>query len=278
MQLVILAAGYGRRFGGLKQLAPTGPNGEAIIDYTASDALDSGYEEAILIVREEIEEEVLAHIERCWPKGLLATLVRQIPVAGTAGAILSAAPAVTGPFGVVNADDYYGPAALGVLHRALRARELGEASGHVAVGYHLRETVLTGEPVTRGICTTTDDGRLTSIVEHVVEKDPAGRFLAHRLGADDERVELSGNELVSMNLWGFTPRIFAELEQAARAFDPAKAGRAELIVVDVVNEAVSSGRDRVEVIETTDRCIGITHSEDVAIVRDELAGVPSPRH
>src|SRR5271165_7003921 len=139
MQLVVLAAGFGRRFGGLKQLAPVGPNGEALMDYTARDAVAAGFNGVILIVREDVQDELLEHTSSFWPPELPVHPVIQGAIAGTAQAVESARPFVDGPFGVANADDLYGQEAIGALAEHLRTGAAGE---HVLVGYHLRNTVI----------------------------------------------------------------------------------------------------------------------------------------
>ena len=130
MQLVLLAAGFGRRFGGLKQLAPVGPNGEAIMDYTVGSAIRAGFDEVVLIVREEVQKELLDHVREHWAPGLRVTPVVQGPVAGTAQAVASAASHITGPFGVANADDLYGDDGFATLANQLRSLgSFGEGGG-----------------------------------------------------------------------------------------------------------------------------------------------------
>ena len=161
MQLVLLAAGHGRRFGGLKQLAPVGPRDEAIMDNTARSAAASGFESVVLVVREEIRAEISAHVRRRWPAELAVELVCQAPVPGTAQAVLSARPLVTGPFAVANADDLYGDEAFVALvskvdlNAAPRRRSARRRSPRPAT----TPSSPTGSggrsspaPVTRGLC------------------------------------------------------------------------------------------------------------------------------
>src|SRR5271165_5027494 len=162
MQLVVLAAGFGRRFGGLKQLAPVGPKDEALMDFTARDALAAGFGGVVLIVRDEVRDELLAHVRAYWPSELPVEAVTQGPVSGTAQAVASARPAIDGPFGVANADDLYGKAAIEALAAHLLT---GAPSEHVLVAYRLADTVLTDATVTRGVCVTGGDGVLERIVE-----------------------------------------------------------------------------------------------------------------
>lgn len=278
MQLVVLAAGHGRRFGGLKQLAPVGPNGEAIMDYTARDAFEAGFGDMVLIVREEVRDEVCAHVDKYWPSELGLEVVVQGPVAGTAQAVASAAPAIEASFGVVNADDLYGTDAMSML-----AGTVSELSGnrHAIVGYQLARTVLTEAPVTRGVCETTSDGDLVRIVEQTVLRRSDG-FEGAPIGAPESlpATALTGEEIVSMNLWGFSSSIFDELEGALDRFDPETAPHlpgkpAELLLPAVVAGLVDEARASVLVSETDARCIGITHPDDLALVRELVA---SERH
>jgi hypothetical protein len=274
VQLVILAAGHGRRFGGLKQLAPVGPDGEAIMDYTAADALAAGFRRVVLIVREEVREELLAHIEKYWPSEIEVVPVLQGPIAGTAQAVASARPAVSGPFAVANADDLYGKAAIELV-----SRELGELGGgrHVAIGYRLSETVITDAPVTRGVCETDGDGFLLRVVEQTVTREPGGFFgRALEEGPEAPGHHLHGDEVVSMNLWGFDESIFEHLEAALEAFDPSTAPHQpgkppEVLLPTVVAGVLERGEGKVLVAPTTGRCIGITHPDDLPLVRTLVA-------
>jgi len=286
VQLVILAAGHGRRFGGLKQLAPVGPNGEAIMDYTALAAEACGFTGIVVVVREEIRAEVAQHIEARWTATLPVELVCQPPVPGTAQAVLCARPLVDGPFAVANADDLYGEAALRLIAQHFGFAATDRADGpdrdrHVLVAYRLKRTVITAATVTRGICEIGPDSRLARVAEHRVHRRPDGTFDAVPLAEIGAGVEslaahpahrlLTGDEPVSMNLWGFHPKLFDELEIAVRAFDPEPGGRPELLLPDVVGALVTSGADEVHVVDTGNRCIGITHREDIAIVREQVA-------
>jgi molybdopterin-guanine dinucleotide biosynthesis protein A len=281
MQLVILAAGFGRRFGGLKQLAPVGPEGQPIMDYTAFAAQSCGYESIVMIVREEILDEIKTHIEKNWPADLRVHYAIQGPVAGTAQAVLSAAPFLHGAFGVANADDLYGRRALLALLEHFEVRSDGFSTPysvrnhHLLVAYHVVRTVLTDATVTRGLCEVDEDDNLNSIAEHSVSLREDGRFNAEPLIRSPQHPPriLEGNEWVSMNLWGFYPTMLDHLAEAVENFDPIDAGRRELLLPEVVQRVVSSGLESVHVIETDERCIGVTHAEDLVIVGDELASL-----
>lgn len=273
MQLVVLAAGHGTRFGGLKQLAPVGPNGEALMDYTAKAAAACGFDEAIVVVRDEIHDEIERHVTKCWPAGLAVRLVCQPPTPGTAQAVATATPLLRGPFGVVNADDLYGEAALRIVHDHF-ARDGDDA--HVLVAYRLVRTILTSATVKRGVCEQSEDGRLIRVVEHTVKLRDDGKFdatpVAQSTRANAVRV-LSGDEPTSMNLWGFHHRMLDHLTMAVEAHSKGRHKR-ELLLVEVVGALVDAGTDHVSVIDTDARCIGVTHREDVLIVREQLAHDP----
>ncbi len=274
MHLVVLAAGHGRRFGGHKQLAAVGPHGEAIMDYTARSALRAGFDRAVLIVREDVRDELSAHVAARWPPGLEVTAVLQGPIPGTAQAVASASGHVKGSFAVVNADDLYGDEAVEALAAGLP--QLG-AGDHLAVTYELARTILTDAPVTRGICATNAAGDLERVVEMTVTRRPGG-FEARPVGTDGavSSSRLEGREAVSMNLWGFSEGIFAELEASLAAFDPPApsspgAKPPELLLPSVVADLVARGRCRVRTVPTKSRCIGITHPDDLPLVRRIVA-------
>lgn len=245
------------------------------MDYTARDAVEAGFAGAVLVVREDVREELCDHVEKYWPSELEVEVVVQGPIAGTAQAVASAAPVVDESFGVVNADDLYGTDAMLRL-----ARDVTELSGdrHAIVGYQLSRTVLNDAPVTRGVCETTSDGDLVRIVEQTVSRRPGG-FAGTPIGAPESMpaTALSGEEIVSMNLWGFSRSIFAELEGALDRFDPETAPHppnkpAELLLPAVVASLVENAKASVRVSETDARCIGITHPDDLPLVRQLVAG------
>lgn len=285
--LILLAAGMGSRFGGPKQIAPIGPGGSALIDYTARDAMTAGFGRLVLIVRGEILEATEEHIRRHWPSEIKPEFVRQDlePAAvsataagrtkplGTAHAMVAAAPSLgDGPFGVANADDLYGPSALSIL-----ARHLGADGGHALVSYRLRNTVLGDRPVNRARCEVDDDGTLTGIVEGAVTV--AGDRLTWRpIGApESEAIPMTGEEPVSMNLWGFTPAVVPVLTEAFGAFSASGAIEAgeELFLPNVVGEHIgpaSAGGLAVTMLVSDDRCLGVTHPDDVPLLQATLTG------
>ncbi len=280
MQLVVLAAGHGRRFGGLKQLAPVGPSGEAIMDYTAQAAESCGVTGIVLVIREEIRAEIAAHVRAFWPGSIEVEYVEQPPIPGTAQAVYAAHAVIDGSFAVANADDLYGDEAIGALTSALDAHS-GDDDSHVLVGYELLRTILTAQSVKRGLIEVCADGELASIVEHTVVLRTDGQYEARPLWSNEPHEIrtiaemapkiLTGFEQVSMNLWGFHPRIFGQLADALEAFHPETAARHELLLPDVIGHLVATGLDRVDVLTTACRCMGLTYVEDLPLLQDELA-------
>lgn len=284
--LVLLAAGMGSRFGGPKQIAPIGPGGSALIDYAARDALTAGFGRLVLIVRGEIAEAVDAHVRRHWPAELRPEYVRQDlePAAvaataagrqkplGTAHALVAAAPSLgDGPFGVANADDLYGASAFAVL-----ADHLRRGGGHALVGYRLANTLLGDRPVNRALCEVDTDGNITRIVEGAVHVG-AGELTWRPIGASDDAARpMKGDEPVSTNLWGFTPAILPVLADAFAEF--AAGGRIaageELFLPNVIGENLrSAGGDLVvTMLVSDDRCLGVTHPDDVPLLQETLPG------
>jgi hypothetical protein len=183
----------------------------------------------------------------------------------------SARPFIDGPFGVANADDLYGAQAVATLADQLRKGNPGE---HVVVAYHLKNTVITDDPVTRGVCEIDEEGYLARVVEHKLHRLEDGTFEGAPIvgrGAGD-LVQLSGDEQVSMNLWGFSESMLDEIDDGLDAFDPETAPHEEgkppeLLLPDVVGKAVSERRARVRLMVSNSRCIGLTHPDDLPLVR-----------
>ncbi len=279
--LVMLAAGMAKRYGGCKPLAPVGLHGEAVIDLNAGDAGRAGFGEIVLVLGPLSGPAISYHVRRCWPESVAISLARQVFPLGTAHAVLGTRQLVGDrPFAVINADDIYGVPALGLL-----AEHLASASDHALVSYQLRDTVVSCDPVTRGTCEADDDGWLRALVERrKVTLGDDGRF-----SADDglEPRELPGDTRVSMNLWGFTASIWPVLESAVLKAHPDVApdgtvpagtptSDAEVLLPEVVGEMAAAaspgtGVGRVRVLKGTGRCIGVTHADDLPVVRTELA-------
>ena len=280
--LLILAAGMGSRYGGLKQLDPMGPNGETVLDYSVFDALRAGFGKVVFVIRRDFEDEFktkvgakFAHkipVEYAFqsltdlPEGFSVPEGRVKPW-GTTHAVLAAESVVKEPFAMINADDFYGQDAFAKLAEDLRKpRPEGAAvKNYSMVGFQLRKTLSEHGSVARGVCTS-KDGKLASVTEmtKIVKTDSGAR------NEEDPAnpVELTGNELVSMNFWGFTTELFPQLREAFVDFlkqhgnDP----KSECYVPKVVDALIKAGKAEVEVLETTSSWFGVTYPEDKAIV------------
>lgn len=279
--LVILAAGMGSRFGGLKQIEPLGPNGEFIIDYSIYDAIKAGFNKVVFIIKREnyeifkstIGSRVEPHInvEYCFqennniPEGYKIPETRVKPL-GTAHAILCAKEFVNEPFAIINADDYYGSDAL------LKAYEfLANNDNHYGmIGYRIANTITENGSVKRGVCEV-NNGFLTNIIESSVKKV-------------DNKIECSpldgrpsfivpDNQMVSMNLLLFTPSIFFDIEQGFKEVlenNKENLSNFEYLIPDVIMDDIEKEKVKVDVIETTSTWYGVTYKEDAPSVKENL--------
>ena len=261
--LVVMAAGLGSRFGGTKQLAQIGPNGEAFLDFAIADAAAAGAERVVLIVRSDIEADVRQHFAARdgLPNDLDVDYVRQDEHGparpkpwGTAHAVLSAAEAVSGPFVVCNADDYYGPTAYGALAQVIEHMAEDEAW---LCGYRLHHTLPTEGTVTRGVCQV-DDDRLTAIVE--------------REGISRADNAFPQDTIVSMNLWAFPPRFLDDLADGFGRFleEHRDSPSAEYLLPNAVAAQMKRGVLTVRVVATEETWIGVTNPDDLEIARAAL--------
>ncbi|WP_419924846.1 nucleotidyltransferase family protein [Candidatus Poriferisocius sp.] len=261
--LVVMAAGLGSRFGGTKQLAQVGPNGEAFLDFAVADAQAAGADRVVLIVRSDIEADVKRHFgsRGGLPADLEVAFVRQNEHGpsrpkpwGTAHAVLSAAEAVTGPFAVCNADDYYGPTAYAALAQAMKGIADNEAW---LCGYRLDHTLPAEGTVTRGVCQVVGD-RLTGIVEQE--------------GISQTGNELPADTIVSMNLWAFSPRFADSLQEGFAQFlsDHGDSPTAEYLLPHAVATEMERGALTVRVVTTNETWIGVTNPNDLEIARAAL--------
>jgi len=276
--LVILAAGMGSRYGGLKQIDPVGPRGEIVIDYSIYDALRAGFGRVIFVIRRDLErvfrevvgskfegrtEVIYAFQELSQvPDGFQVPASRRKPW-GTAHAILAAEGVAEEPFAVINADDYYGQTSFQVLASFLTGDGPGaEIPEYALVGFQLRNTLSDHGAVSRGICRVDEAGCLQSVTE-MTRIEKRGDAAAH-VHADGSTTPLSGDEWVSMNAWAFTPALFAELRTAFASF-LARHGReekAELYIPAVVDHLIRAGKARVRVLPTPDSWFGVTYPAD----------------
>lgn len=285
--LIIMAAGMGSRYGGLKQLDPIGPNGELLIEYSVYDALRAGFEKVVFVIKESIEEAFRAQIGQAveaqcetvyvhqrlddLPDGVDVPLEREKPW-GTGHATLSCRNVVDEPFAVLNADDFYGTSSYRVLADYLRkAEDTEEGYDYCMVGYKLKNTLSEHGYVSRGVCRVDDAGFLIDVRERTHIESLRG---AIQYTEDGEHwTALPAETIVSMNMWGFTPSLFGELERQFRAFLRAHQdtiNRAELFLPNVVGDLIKGERARVKVLETDERWFGVTYHEDKGWVKNSI--------
>ncbi len=284
--LLVMAAGMGSRYGGLKQIDPVGPSGETIIDYSIYDALRAGFGKLVFVIRKDIEQafketvgarfEKHARVEYVFqelddlPAGFTVPEGRSKPW-GTTQAVLMAADVIHEPFAVINADDFYGAESYRVLSEHLQSG----SPDYSMVGFILRNTLSDFGSVARGVCRVDSDGylvtveELTSIVregEHARNTDPSGK-----------ETHLTGEEAVSMNMWGFTPAIFTQLRDVFHQFleRSGKELKTESYIPTAVNELVAAGKARVKVLRSSDSWFGVTYREDRPRVVDSIGRLVS---
>lgn len=288
--LVVMAAGIGSRYGGLKQVDPIGPNGEIVIDYSIFDALRAGFKKVVFIIRKDIEEifrekigrKVERQVETAYvfqdlydvPDGFRVPDERKKPW-GTGHAVLAARNVVHEPFAAINADDFYGAGAFQALADFLRqARDSEGLYDYAMIGYILSNTLSDYGSVARGICRVTPEGRLIEVQERTrIEKEGS---IIHYTENGTDWINLPCDSLVSMNMWGFTPSIFAELAARFPVFLERQAGsllKAEFFLPAVVNELLQEGKARVKVLPTTEKWFGITNPQDRPQVQRAIRGL-----
>ena len=283
MTLVILAAGMGSRYGGLKQIDPLGPGGEFIIDYSIYDAIKAGFDRVVFIIKREnhalFEETVGArvrsaiHVEYAFqdihdiPKGYTVPEGRTKPW-GTAHAVLCARDAVGNDnFAVINADDFYGRDSFAKVGAFLSNAKNDEKQHYCMCGFVLKNTLSENGTVARGVCEVGADGMLTSVTERtkIQRRDGQTQFFEEETGW----VDVSEDSLVSMNMWGFTPTFFEEIERREDAFfgnlkNPLKD---EFLLPNMVSGAMNTGSADVAVLRTEAKWYGVTYHEDKALVQ-----------
>jgi UTP-glucose-1-phosphate uridylyltransferase len=276
--LVILAAGLGRRFGGLKQVQPVGPAGELIIEYSIFDALRAGFTRLVLVIRKDLEADFRTAIGRrlesrlevsyvfqevdALPAGYRAPAGRTMPW-GTGHAVLMARGAVQRPFAVINADDFYGASGYNALARHFTETSGSARPGYALVGYPLKQTLSAHGTVSRGLCATDAAGRLRRITETAkIEQVPAGAKYLDAAGATQA---LTGDEIVSMNFWGFTPAVFPQLEKLFTDFLAGGAAglKAEFYLPTAISSLNEQGLADVALLRSIDPWFGMTYREDV---------------
>lgn len=289
--LVIMAAGMGSRYGGLKQIDPVDSDGHIIMDFSIYDAKRAGFEKVVFIIKKSIEQEFkecigdriskYIDVEYVYqeldtlPEGFSIPEGREKPF-GTGHAILSCKDVVNGPFAVINADDYYGVHAFKEIYNYLSENEDDEKYRYAMVGYILSNTLTENGYVSRGICETDADGYLTGITERThIEKREDGVAFTEDDGAS--WTSLSGDSIASMNLFGFTASMLGELEAGFAKFlekglkeNPLKC---EYFLPSVVGNLIEEKKATVKVLKSADRWYGITYKEDKQAVVDAIKGL-----
>lgn len=275
-----MAAGVGSRYGGLKQLDPVGPSGEIMLDYSVFDALRAGFGKVVFIIRHDIEREFkdvigshfaghvavdyvfqeLAHL----PTGFTVPPDRKKPW-GTGHAVLQCQGVVKEPFAVINADDFYGRQSYTMMADFLRKAAFA-ANAYAMVGFKLVNTLSDHGSVTRGICETDAARKLVSVMERFkIEKTPTGSRYENEAG---HWVDCRGDEIASMNMFGFTPTLFTLLEEKFPLFlEGAMSNpKSEFLLPSIVNTLIQEYRITMEVLQTPESWLGVTYKEDKPIV------------
>ena len=279
--LLVLAAGMGSRYGGLKQIDPVGPSGETIIDYSIFDAMRAGFGKLVFVIRHDIEQqfrevvgsrfEKRIHVEYVFqeldklPPGHTLPAGRTKPW-GTTHAILMAEDAIKEPFAAINADDFYGRSAYTVLAKHL----ISGSKDYAMVGFTLKNTLSENGSVARGVCQVDANNYLTHIVEMMkIERDGSG---AKNTDTDGKVTHLNGDEPVSMNFWGFTPALFPQIKVIFENFLK-KSGteqKSECYIPLTVGELVNTGQAKVKVLRSPDSWFGVTYREDRPTVVESI--------
>lgn len=279
--LVVMAAGMGSRYGGLKQIDPVGPCGEAILDYSLFDAHEAGFETAVIIIKNAIKKDFMETVGKRLancpmeiryafqemekiPAGYEIPAGRVKPF-GTSHAILCAKEEIgDAPFAVINADDYYGKSAFREIYRYLTQAE----ADYCMVGYLLGNTVTDNGSVARGVCQADEKGNLSDIVERTrIEKYEKG---IHFTEDGENFTDLPADTIVSMNMWGFTPGFLQEIEKEFPEFLekqlPTNPEKAEFLLPRSVDRLIKDGKANVKILKSEDRWYGVTYAADKPMV------------
>lgn len=291
--LVIMAAGMGSRYGGLKQMDPVDENGHIIMDFSIYDAMRAGFEKVVFIIKKENEalfkecvgdrvakkmqvEYVFQDLHNL-PEGYIVPEGREKPW-GTGHAVLSCLSAVDGPFAVINADDYYGREAFQIIYDFLTTHQDDEKYQYTMVGYYLKNTLTENGHVARGVCIADEEGKLTGITERTrIEKHADGPAYTEDDG--ETWTKLPEDTIVSMNMWGFTSGILQELNNRFARFleenlrkNPLKC---EYFLPFVVDELLKENKAEVTVLKSPDRWYGVTYKEDKPVVVEAIKNMRS---
>ncbi len=288
--LVILAAGMGSRYGSLKQIDTIGPSGERIIDYSIYDAIRAGFGKVVLIIRKEFEKDFREVILKELPANIEVELVYQeldnIPDGisypkerkkpwGTGHALLMVAPVVKEPFVVINADDFYGAESFKTAADFLALEKPDNEYG--IVGYKLKNTLSEFGTVSRGVCESDDENYLISIVERTKIKIEDSKIVYEV--EDNKWQSFSGDEIVSMNMFAFTPTIFTAFEEGFKTFLNSNKDNitAEFFMPTVVSDLIKANEAKVKVLESDASWFGLTYAEDKPMVKAKLAKLAEDR-
>ena len=284
--LLVLAAGMGSRYGGLKQMDGLGPNGETIIDYSIYDAVAAGFGKVVYIVRESFKDQMEAHVKEKY-KGVktvdgtplefvfVTQELTKIPARftlnpervkpwGTAHAVLMAADVIREPFAVINGDDFYGKESFKILADWCRAHA-GTEGQYCIIGFELENTLSENGSVSRGICSYDAKGNLTDIAEHLeIAKEADGKVYGNNSVNGEKHVELDAKALCSMNMWGFTPDYFAKSAATFETFLEANINepKKEFYIPYAVDVIIKGGKGACEVLSTPAHWFGVTYQED----------------
>ena len=274
--LLVMAAGMGSRYGGLKQLDPVGPNGETIIDYSVYDAIRSGFNKVVFIIRREFEKEFKSQITNKYEGSIKVEFAFQelnalpnnfncpegrIKPWGTGQAILTAAGLINEPFVAINGDDFYGRDSYGVIADYYKS----EGDSFSMVAFQLGNTLSDFGGVSRGLCAV-ENGLLSTVVEtHNIKRGSEGV-------TSDEDISLDGTEPVSMNVWGFTPDLFDHLRSMFHDFlvRDGKEMKSEFLIPSVVNNLIHANTKHVKVLRTDSSWFGVTYKEDKPYVVKQI--------
>lgn len=285
LSLVVMAAGLGSRYGGIKQLASFGPHDETLLEYSVHDALKAGFETIIFVIRKDIEIPFQEIVLNRFPKNINIKVVFQElnelpdgyhPPAerrkpwGTGHAVLMAMPVIDGPFAVINADDFYGPTAFQVLADYLN--DIPNQGRYAMVGYALKKTLSEHGSVSRGVCELDAHQQLVDLTEHTTIFMQDGKIVSEL--PHGEKHVFSGNEFVSMNLWGFPKTFLASLEQQFIEFldKSVHSPKAEFYLPFAVNRDLANVAAQVQVLPTDESWYGVTYPEDLPYVQASLRG------
>lgn len=273
--LFVLAAGMGSRYGGLKQLDGVGTSGETIMDYSVFDAMRAGFGKVVFVIRKDFEDDfrniVLSKYQDKIPCEICFQSIDKIPAGftpnpdrtkpwGTNHAVLMGKELIHEPFAVINADDFYGKESFQVLADFLTSVE-GKRGQWCMVGYRVQNTLSENGSVSRGVCSTDENGYLTDVVERTKIEEVGKKVIYTENGVD---TELPLNTPVSMNMWGFTPEYFEMAEQGFIQFlkTNEKELKAEYYIPTMVNNAIIEGKATCKVLDTPSKWFGVTYAED----------------